>query len=208
MCSNQIWAQLNIALMNYLAHLFLAGPHPGLMVGGFIADWIKGKAIDQYSIEIQNGIKLHRAIDHFTDTHPIMEQVKAQLRPKYRKYSGVIADVLADHYLAINWNRYSSVSLLDFSANAYSVLHLNKQHMPEKAHFMLHYMSLQDWLFNYQYAEGIKRALNGLSRRAIFESRMEEAYADWECNTVLFEQLFAVFIPQIMEFCDEYKKGA
>jgi len=193
--------------MNYLAHLFLAGPDPDLMVGGFIADLVKGKAIHQYSIEVQNGIKLHRAIDHFTDTHPVMEQVKVLLRPKYRKYSGVIADVLADHYLAINWNRYSPVSLLDFSTDAYSVLHLHKQHMPEKAHYMLHYMSMQDWLLNYQYAEGIKRALKGLARRAIFESRMEEAYDHWEQHSVLFEQLFAVFIPQIIEFCGDYKKG-
>jgi acyl carrier protein phosphodiesterase len=193
--------------MNYLAHLFLAGPEHGFIVGGFIADLVKGKALDQYTIEIQNGIKLHRAIDHFTDTHPLMEQIKVQLRPKYRKYSGVIADVLADHYLALQWNRYSAIPLAEFSAEAYSILHLNKQHMPEKAHYLLHYMSLQDWLFNYQYAEGIKRAFKGLAGRAKYESRMEEAYADWIENEILFEQLFEAFLPQVMEYCEGYKKG-
>jgi acyl carrier protein phosphodiesterase len=193
--------------MNYLAHLFLAGPEHGLMVGGFIADLVKGKAINQYSNEIQEGIKLHRAIDQFTDTHPIVEQVKIQLRPQYRKYSGVVADVLADHYLAINWNKYSNVLLSDFSTDVYAVLHQYKHQMPEKAHYLLHYMSLQDWLTNYQYAEGIKRALGGLARRAVFDSGMENGYTDWERNAILFEQLFELFIPQIMDYSTQYKNG-
>jgi acyl carrier protein phosphodiesterase len=68
-------------------------------------------------------------------------------------------------------------------------------------------MSLQDWLFNYQYAEGIKRAFKGLAGRAKYESRMEEAYADWIENEILFEQLFEAFLPQVMEYCEGYKKG-
>ena len=35
--------------MNYLAHLYLAGDNPDLIVGGFIADAVKGKQIETFN---------------------------------------------------------------------------------------------------------------------------------------------------------------
>ena len=60
--------------MNYLAHLYLSSGNKDLMIGNFIADHVKGNAINNFSDEIISGIKLHRLIDDFTDHHPIVEK--------------------------------------------------------------------------------------------------------------------------------------
>ena len=57
--------------MNFLAHLYLSGDDEEQIVGNFIADHVKGKAIESYSDGIRAGIMLHREIDVFTDSHPV-----------------------------------------------------------------------------------------------------------------------------------------
>ena len=58
--------------MNFLAHLFLASPDPDLMFGGVLADFVRGRAVNDYPDRIQKGIRLHTQIDAFTDNHPIV----------------------------------------------------------------------------------------------------------------------------------------
>jgi acyl carrier protein phosphodiesterase len=79
--------------MNYLAHLYLSADRPLLAIGNFIADHVKGSMADQYDGEVRDGIRLHRMIDEFTDSHPIVEKSKARLRPDFRKYAPVIVDL-------------------------------------------------------------------------------------------------------------------
>jgi acyl carrier protein phosphodiesterase len=56
---------------------------------------------------------LHRAIDTFTDAHPVFrESTKVTFR--YHHYAGVIVDVFYDHFLAKNWNNYSDENLEEF----------------------------------------------------------------------------------------------
>jgi len=161
--------------MNHLAHLFLAQSNTDLMVGNFIADQVKGKQLLDYSTEIQNGIKMHRAIDHFTDNHAIVMRSKERLFSKYHKYAAVIVDMYYDHILAKNWSDFSPITLTQFTASAYKVLAAKNDQLPERSQRILHYMSKDDWLSNYAQIEGIAKALNGLAYRATFDSKMEEA---------------------------------
>ena len=67
--------------MNYLAHLFLSCQDDDLLIGNFIADSIRNKEVDNYSAAIQQGIFLHRAIDAYTDIHPVVRQSTKRLHP-------------------------------------------------------------------------------------------------------------------------------
>src|SRR5215471_3876269 len=79
--------------MNFLAHLYLSGNNAPVMLGNFIGDFVKGRqALSQLSPEVARGVELHRAIDTFTDSQPLVAQSKNRLRPKYRHYAGVIVD--------------------------------------------------------------------------------------------------------------------
>ena len=111
--------------MNFLAHLYLSGNNKEVILGNFIADAVKGKELNRYKEQVQVGIRLHRAIDTYTDKHPVVEKSKERLRGKYHKYAGVIVDMFYDHFLAANWNEYSNEPLNKFTSNAYRILILN-----------------------------------------------------------------------------------
>ncbi len=62
--------------MNYLAHAYLSFNMPDILVGNMISDFIKGKKQFDYPLPVQKGIRLHRAIDTFTDTHAATQELK------------------------------------------------------------------------------------------------------------------------------------
>ena len=189
--------------MNYLAHLFLSGDDEDLMVGNFIADAIKGKQIDRFSAEIQRGVRLHRAIDTFTDAHEITKLSKARLSTEYRHYAGVIVDIYYDHFLAKNWSNYHHIPLADFTTKVYDMLENYQDILPDRITHMLQYMVPQNWLLNYAHYEGIDRVLNGMSRRTKFDSGMEHAINELKLYEELFENEFSLFFPQLQLFVED-----
>lgn len=190
--------------MNHLAHLFLSQSDINLMIGNFIADHVKGKQIESYTLEIQKGIRMHRAIDDFTDHHPIVQRSKERLYPKYHKYSAVIVDMFYDHILARNWSDYSPLPLTKFTQSVYQVLNAHKASFPETSKRFLYYMSQYDWLNSYGTEEGIDKALSGLSRRTKFVSKMEESSKELVLNYADFKLEFEAFFPKLNEFCIDW----
>ena len=93
--------------MNFLAHIYLSGNNDLVTIGNFIADGIRGKKYLEFPIDIQTGILLHRQIDTFTDAHKTVRESTKRLHKNYSHYSGVIVDILYDHFLAKNWASYS-----------------------------------------------------------------------------------------------------
>jgi acyl carrier protein phosphodiesterase len=191
--------------MNYLAHLFLSGDDPSIIKGNFIADAVKGNKYLIYPPGIISGVKLHRFIDYFTDQHPLVEQSKARLRVKFRKYAGVIVDVFYDHFLAKNFEKFSNTNLLPFTENIYKTLMDDFSSYPEKIQFMLPYMIKDNWLYNYRKLEGIQMALEGLSRRTSFHSNMENATEELFNNYELFENEFFKFFPILIENAEKFR---
>lgn len=183
--------------MNFLAHLYLSGHDEEVLVGNFIGDFVKGSQMDHYPDQVQKGIRLHRSIDYFTDTHEIVLQSKIRLREKFRHYAPVIVDVFYDHFLAKDWSRYSNVPLLDYTQNFYRLMNKYLEMIPKGVVRMLSYMSQDNWLYNYQFIEGIDRALTGMSRRTKFESKMEDASEALQAHYTAFENEFHQFFPEL-----------
>ena len=191
--------------MNFLAHLYQSGDNHKIMLGNFIGDFVKGRnALEQFDPEIIRGIQLHRAIDEFTDSHPIVTVSKNRLRPKYRHYSGVIVDVFYDHFLARNWDTYHTELLPDFADKAYGVIQSYDPILPKEVKFMMPYMIKGNWLVNYAKTEGIHRALSGMARRTPYESKMEQSVEDLKKNYAEFSQEFATFFPTLKQFATEF----
>lgn len=136
--------------MNFLAHLYLSGDDPEIMVGNFIGDFVRGRNMhEQFQQNIAIGIELHREIDEFTDSHLVVMESKKRLRPKYRHYAPVIVDVFYDHFLAIHWPIWHPQSLPDFATYAYSQLEKHEAVLPERVLQMMPYMIRGNWLVNY-----------------------------------------------------------
>jgi acyl carrier protein phosphodiesterase len=191
--------------MNFLAHLYLSGNFDELMIGNFMADFVKGKPALTIHPQVIKGIELHRQIDYYTDTHLVVKESKERLRAKYRKYAGVIVDMYYDHFLAANWRAYSELSLTDFASQTYQLLNLKKQLLPPTMHMLLHYMQKQNWLVAYARTEGIARALQGMSERTTFQSDMERAVFDLRQDYQLYQAEFTRYFPQLIQHVKEWK---
>jgi acyl carrier protein phosphodiesterase len=189
--------------MNYLAHSFLSFEYNFILLGNFIADTIKNIKPVSFHPEIQKGIALHHHIDYFTDHHPLVKQSKNRLNEKYGHYDSIIIDILYDHFLAINWSRYSPIQLEQHAKKTYSLLEYHYHLLPDRLKEALPYMIKQNWLVSYGTKEGISNALRGMSRRASFESHMDEALEDLNKNFVELENDFLGFFPELIQSCLE-----
>ena len=191
--------------MNFLAHLFLAGPptapaYADLLAGQFIADSVPGRQLETYAPTVQAGIRLHRAIDTFTDQHPVVRRSTQRLRAAgYGKYAGVISDVFLDHFLARNFTEFSAEKLIDFTHRVYQLLEARKAGFPARVQQFMPYLIQQNWLLGYAELEGIARSLQGLSRRATPGSGMETAVAELRRNYAEYEADFREFFPELQQ---------
>ncbi len=185
--------------MNFLAHLYLSFNDEDLAIGNFIADSVKGDGLPQHNPRIKSGIALHRSIDYFTDHHEIVSHSKSLLFKKYRHYSAVLVDIFYDHFLSANWSKWHDEPLMEFAHSHYDLFKERKSDLPDPVKKMLPYMIQYDWLTNYQYFEGMQRVLNGMSRRASFQSKMEKAVADLKEHYEVFESDFNAFFPELIE---------
>jgi acyl carrier protein phosphodiesterase len=186
--------------LNYLAHLFLAGTDPEMVLGNFIADHVKGSDVLKYSENVQKGISMHRAIDTFTDQHPVVKQSISRLRTDFRKYAGVVVDMYYDHYLSANWDEYSHQDLIHFSTTRYDILNTFQKILPARSARLLFYMEKQNWLLSYGSFDGIQQAFNGMSRRTTFESKMELAVVNLKAGYPEFRQEFRQFFPELQSY--------
>lgn len=186
--------------MNFLAHIYLSGTNDLVAIGNFMADGIKGKKYKAYPKDIQIGILLHREIDTFTDAHPIVRQSTKRLHANYSHYSGVIVDILYDHFLAKNWLAYSDIPLEDYVNQFYNTIQAHFDILPVRTQNMLPYMMADNWLLNYAHIEGIQRVLNGMNRRTKYVSGMDKATIELQKYYSEFEDEFTRFFTELMAF--------
>ncbi|MCO4820931.1 MAG: acyl carrier protein phosphodiesterase [Flavobacteriaceae bacterium] len=186
--------------MNYLAHIYLSGNDNTVTVGNFMADGIKGKDYLEYSKAIQIGILLHREIDTFTDAHPVVRLSTKRLHKKYSHYSGIIVDILYDHFLAKNWKHYCDIPLEDYTVEFYDMLDDHYDILPTRIKKMMPYMIADNWLLSYASIAGISKVLDGMNRRTNNKVKMDQAVFELEAFYNEFEQEFTAFFEELITF--------
>jgi acyl carrier protein phosphodiesterase len=187
--------------MNYLAHAYLSFNQPEILVGNLISDFVKGKTKFTYTTGIQDGIKLHREIDNFTDNHPATKEAKKIFSPVYRLYSGAFIDVVYDHFLANDINEFPEENfLLSCTHQAYTILEIHQKILPEKFAKMLPFMRQQNWLYNYKYTWGIKKSFEGLVKRAAYLNESEIAFSTFEKEYTQLKIFYDTFFPELKKF--------
>ena len=191
--------------MNLLAHFFLSGTknHP-LTVGNFMGDFVKGKKYMSYPPEIRKGILLHRAIDSYTDHHPVVIQSKRRLYSRYHHYSAVLIDIYYDHILASGFSKYSAQALPEFTREVYTLLSRHKEWLPERAGNMLPYMIRDNWLWNYSKMDQIGRVIKNIASRSPNAGSMATGLEELEHHFPLFEEEFKLFWPDMQQHVREW----
>lgn len=189
--------------MNFLAHIYLSGDNDLIKIGNFMADGIRGKHFETFPMEIQKGIILHRAIDTFTDAHPVFRQSTKKLHSRYHHYAGVIVDVFYDHFLAKNWSVYSNENLEEYIQLFYTSLKDNHPILTERTIGIMPYMFEQNWLSSYQTIEGINTILTQMDSRTKNKSKMRFATDELKEFYTEFEQDFTLFFEDLRDHARE-----
>ena len=189
--------------MNFLAHLYLSCETPTLMVGNFLADFIKNKQLAELPAEIQKGVILHRQIDTYTDTHPKVLQGTRRLYDKHGKYASVLVDVFYDYLLVKNWARYHSEPITTFTQNAYQVLDDHIEIMPPNLQKRVPRMIADNWLLNYGTEEGMKFTFNMMKRRVSKPEWLDNPFESLKAQLNDFDKEFREFFPEVIEFVQD-----
>ena len=190
--------------MNFLAHIYLSGDNTKLKIGNFIGDFLRGSKLEDFDEEIQRGIRLHRAIDLYTDNHDVVMISKKRLWDKYRHFSGVIVDIYYDHFLARNWDEFHGTSLEKYVKDFYDMITSKSELLPNRVNEMMPHMIRHNWLENYQHFEGIEHVMMGMSRRTKHESNMEHSVEDLKEHYEDFEGDFYEFFPDLERYVQSY----
>lgn len=185
--------------MNFLAHIYLSGDDELVKIGNFIADGIHGKP-EGFPLQVQKGILLHRAIDSFTDVHPVFRRGTRRLHERYHHYAGVIMDIIYDHFLAKNWHDYHDVSLEQYTADFYRSLRNNFNLLTERTKGMVPHMIEHNWLLSYATVQGIGEILRQMDHRTKLRSGMTTSVEELLEYYDEFEAEFAEFFEELREF--------
>lgn len=190
--------------MNYLAHLVLSGNDTELRIGNFIADSVRGKNLTRFPDRVAQGITLHRAIDTYTDTHPIVKKSKNLIRPIYGLWSSVIVDLYYDHFLAANWTDYHLTPLEDYTLGFYEDLEESWEILPKRIQSFYPIMVEYNWIYSYRTIEGMGKILYQMNKRTKGRSHMDLATKELRENYKDLENQFRLFFEELQAFSRSY----
>ncbi|RIH66274.1 DUF479 domain-containing protein [Mariniphaga sediminis] len=186
--------------VNFLAHLYLSGDDEKLLTGNFIGDYVKGKNFLKYPGKIREGILLHRQIDSFTDKHRLFREVKKLFRDEFGLYSGVVTDLVFDHFLAIDWRAYHPLTLSRFARRVHAVLLSHFFYLPPRVQGFLPVLIKNKRLESYARLEGIQQSLEIMGRYTSLPPKSETAIEILRQNFDFIEGHFALFMNEMIDF--------
>jgi len=193
--------------MNFLAHLCLANPDSGLMLGALIGDFVRGRrALRAYPEPIRQGIVLHRYIDKCTDRSQVMKNLRPLFPREFRRYAGIVIDLAFDHELALNWWRYMPGSLERFDLETRDLLRENTEWVPEKLAGFMQYADRHGLFSAYREVDVVLNALTGIGKRLSRPNPLHRVSEIWPELAPEFKPAFRQFFPQIQSEVLDWRK--
>ncbi len=190
--------------MNYLGHLFLTREAPHLMAGVFMGDHVKGSLIGERPAHIETGIQFHRTIDAFVDRHQVQHQSIQRLPSKFRRYGGIICDVVYDYYLANHWQKFAEPAFEDFCLTTYQQILDQEASLSEEANRVIRRMAEYRSLEGYGSRQYVERSLGFISERLKRANPLKDAYREFEILEPELEQDFLNFLPEVDNFAQQW----
>ena len=192
--------------MNHLAHFALTDQKPQTLVGSFLGDYVKGRLNGEFAPSIERGIKLHRAVDAFTDRNAIVRQSQKRFEKEFRRYAGIMTDVIYDHVLARLWQDYYDSQLEQFSKCTLGTLLEHAEMLPEKAHQTALRMFELNSMARYGTDAFIENSFIHLSTRLTRANPLDIAFDQFAQHRQALESDFRDFYPELVDFCNHWQQ--
>ncbi len=190
--------------MNHLAHTLLAGDDEFLRLGGLMGDFVHGKPDAALPGGVIAGIRLHRAIDVYTDSHPVVVEARALLPVPYRRYGGILLDMWFDHLLARDFPRWSDHPLDEYSVGVRELLYRHESLLPPGLLRFRHYMEAHALPAGYARLEEMGAAFDGISHRLRRANPVAEALPVLVGLDRPLQAAFEAFFPQLRQFAAQW----
>jgi acyl carrier protein phosphodiesterase len=189
--------------MNYLLHLYLSKDDPELLIGNFMGDFVKGRIPENYPPRVRQGIMLHRRIDSFAQYNPIFQQSRKRISSEYGHYRGVLVDLFYDHFLAKDWERWSSESMRSFLERGRRIVEREGIVLPDPLSKLVPII-FEELLPSYKDIHGISSALQRMSRRIRRENRIGEGAKELVLHYSGLQDDFHHFMVDVKVFVDNF----
>ena len=190
--------------MNHFAHLVLAQPTVESTVGNLLGDFARG--VDQASlpVAVRAGLLNHRAVDRFTDAHPLVLQMKRSFGARRRRFAGIALDIYFDHLLINHWDRFEKRRLDELISELYRRMAEGRKMMPhDDMQRVTKRMIEYDWFGSYRHIDAVAEALDRVAGRIRFANDFDNAIEDLQRSHEMIEQGFLEFYPQLQRHVTE-----
>lgn len=184
--------------MNFLAHAYLSFGNEKLLTGNMMADFIRGKPLPALPEDIRKGIYLHRAIDDYTDHHPVNHEAYDAFRETAGRFSPVFLDIAYDYFLASHTNYFPNQTLLDaFAADTYQKIENNISYTDERFQSMFFRMRDQNWLARYNKTASMERSFFSVTYRTKHITDTKPVFEAFLKHQTELKQAFDTFFPDL-----------
>jgi acyl carrier protein phosphodiesterase len=181
--------------MNWLAHLLLAEPDPAFRIGALLPDLMRVNELSAVPAMFQAGIRQHKDVDAFTDSHPIVKRSIARIGARWRRFGGILIDVFYDHFLTLAWADYANQPLAEFVDAFHSAVPDFRDALPAQAFERLEQIRDDRRLLSYGTIGGIESALHRIGERFRSPIPLADATGELTQNTEALRTDFHEFFP-------------
>lgn len=189
--------------MNYLFHLYLSGDDPDILTGNFMGDFVKGRLTDACPDKLRRGIELHRRIDSFAQNHASFTASRKRLGADFGLYRGIMVDIFYDHFLAVEWSKWSPEALPDYLLRTRASVEARREQLPERLKGLVPVI-FEDMIPSYLSAEGVADALRRMSRRVPRANPLASGGSELTRHYRFLQEDFHAFLPDIRRFAEVY----
>ncbi|WIG56517.1 MAG: hypothetical protein OJF61_002305 [Rhodanobacteraceae bacterium] len=195
--------------MNHLAHALLAdAAGVEFALGSAQGDFVHGPPDPDWSCARQAGLRFHRAIDRFTDTHSEVVAARSGFEPPLRRYAGIVLDVWFDHLLVREWNRYRADERLpEFSRRWLALLDAHAAELPESLRAFLAWMHAHGLPAAYGNEATLDVVFHALARRLSRPSPIGEALPALLERTKALQHCFDAFFPELVVHARDLRRA-
>jgi len=187
--------------MNYLAHLLTAGNDSTLRYGVLLGDHVRGRrALAVWPPAVRRGVRLHRAVDTFTDRHPATANARTLLPPPFRRYANIMLDIYFDHLLSRHWTRFASTELHIFAQQALALMAAHRHVSPASLRRFEDYARSTRILERYRQPHALHQALTGVGTRLRRANPLHQAMPVLQARDGALEAAFLQLFPDVLDY--------
>jgi acyl carrier protein phosphodiesterase len=190
--------------MNHFAHLVLSQPTVESVVGNLLGDFARGVDADSLSAAVHAGLLNHRAVDRFTDSHPLVLDMKRCFSSRRRRFAGIALDIYFDHLLLTHWQRFEQRDPDELIAEFYQRMTAGQSLMPgSEMRRVTRRIVDYDWFGSYRDADAIAETLDRVAARIRFANDFDNAIEDLQRHHEPIRDGFLEFYPQLQQHIAE-----